>query len=153
MIDIYWNRIVMSRRCGSQRARSDQIHHDQDNALYATEVPPDFYQPKAREVVKLFQSAKLEFRPGLLRGYGYRRFASFRTRQALTIYGTDFSIDRVCDLSGRKSEPSLIGMSAPHPRIRILKNLVFHLDLRRVQSFKRLLALSDIDVKSNANTT
>ena len=48
VIDIHWSRIVMRRRCGSERAGSDQIHHDQDNALYATEVPSDFINPRSR---------------------------------------------------------------------------------------------------------
>src|ERR1700675_1940080 len=61
MINIHWNRIVMSRRCGRQRVRSDQIHHDQDNALYATEVPSDLYQPKVAKASNPVSRPKPEF--------------------------------------------------------------------------------------------
>ena len=94
----------------SQRARSDQIHHDQTTPI-CNRGSVRLYQPKvanaSNPVSRLSRNFDYRLTPQrpLLADHqlpeDVRRF---------TIYGTDFPIDRVGDLPGRKRKPSLICM-------------------------------------------
>jgi hypothetical protein len=91
---------------------------------------------QGQKAIKPTLIGKTAMQPGSFRCDGHRGCVGFRARQALTVYDADFSVDRIGNLSRRKSKPSLIGMAATHPSICVLENLIAHAPPRLVSGFQ-----------------